>query len=186
MDAALTDLPVEIIQYMAYIVGGLTPADVRALCLTCKALNYALHGDGNEHDRAQHRALFGLRFCLESKWPRAAALALKRGLYDEGENMTTCLEEACKHGYTDVVELLLAFPEVEPSRETSRWDDKNACSLACMHGHTDVVKLLLADPRVDPAADDNYAIRWASDNGHTDLVALLRADPRVAALEQEQ
>ena len=66
--------------------------------------------------------------------------------------------------------------------------------------HRDVVQLLLQDPRVDPAADNNYAIRWASTNGHPrvdpsaennlairlasrqgdfDVIQLLLQDPRV-------
>jgi len=31
----------------------------------------------------------------------------------------------------------------------------------------------------DPSANNNYAIRWASQNGHTDVVKLLLADERV-------
>jgi hypothetical protein len=46
-------------------------------------------------------------------------------------------------------------------------------------GRTTVVERLLADPRVDPAANDNYAIRLASQNGHATVVDVLLADPRV-------
>ena len=41
--------------------------------------------------------------------------------------------------------------------------------------------MLLEDGRVDPSADDNYAIKGASQNGHVEVVKLLledgRADP---------
>ena len=47
------------------------------------------------------------------------------------------------------------------------------------NGHTDVVKILLADPRVNPAAQNNDAIRLASQYGHTDIVKILLSDPRV-------
>jgi len=46
-------------------------------------------------------------------------------------------------------------------------------------GFVEVVKVLLADPTVNPAADDNYAIRWASSNGYLDVVKILLNDPRV-------
>ena len=74
--ASLSSLPPELLQLIAYETHILTPADVRSLCLTCSSLNYALHGDGNEHDEAQHQSLCGLSACLASAWPRAAALAL--------------------------------------------------------------------------------------------------------------
>ena len=41
------------------------------------------------------------------------------------------------------------------------------------------MELLLQDTGVDPAADDNCAIRLASENGHTSVVELLLQDTRV-------
>ena len=49
---------------------------------------------------------------------------------------------------------------------------------AARTGDTDKVKLLLADPMVNPAADNNAAIRYASQNGHTEVVKLLLNDKR--------
>ena len=49
----------------------------------------------------------------------------------------------------------------------------------CSKGHFAVVELLLSDPEVNPAADNNYAIRMASENGHRDVVELLLVDERV-------
>ena len=43
----------------------------------------------------------------------------------------------------------------------------------------EAVRLLLQDNRVDPSADNNYAIRKASENGHTEIVKLLLQDYRV-------
>jgi hypothetical protein len=43
----------------------------------------------------------------------------------------------------------------------------------------DVMKMLIKDPRIDPSANNNYAIRWASENGHTEIVKLLLNDNRV-------
>ena len=39
---------------------------------------------------------------------------------------------------------------------------------------------ILADPRVDPSADNNFAIRIASEKGHMDVVKVLLADPRLS------
>ena len=46
-------------------------------------------------------------------------------------------------------------------------------------GHDEVVELLLENPRVDPSAEDNYAIRKASQAGEVEVVKLLLKDPRV-------
>ena len=50
---------------------------------------------------------------------------------------------------------------------------------ACEHGYTEIVRLQLQDCRVDPRANDNYAIRLASQYGNTEVVRLLLQDPRV-------
>ena len=39
--------------------------------------------------------------------------------------------------------------------------------------------MLLLDPRVDPSAQNNKAIRIASENGHIEVVEILLKDPRV-------
>ena len=44
-----------------------------------------------------------------------------------------------------------------------------------------LVRVLLADPRVDPTAENNYAVKLASQNGHTKVVELLLKDPKVRA-----
>ena len=43
----------------------------------------------------------------------------------------------------------------------------------------ETVKILLQDERADPSADDNFAIRLASENGHTETVKVLLQDERV-------
>ena len=56
---------------------------------------------------------------------------------------------------------------------------ESAILLALRYRNVEAVRLLLNDPRVDPSADDNYAIRCASENGHVEVVKLLLNDPRV-------
>ena len=43
----------------------------------------------------------------------------------------------------------------------------------------EVVQELLKDKRVDPSANNNYAIRWASEKGHLEVVQELLKDNRV-------
>ena len=43
----------------------------------------------------------------------------------------------------------------------------------------DIIKILLTDPKADPSADNNRAIRLASENGHYEIVQLLLNDKRI-------
>ena len=45
--------------------------------------------------------------------------------------------------------------------------------------HVELVQLFLKLTDIDPSANDNYAIRKASENGHAEVVKALLADPRV-------
>lgn len=45
--------------------------------------------------------------------------------------------------------------------------------------YPEIVELLLKDGRVDPVAEDNNAIKFASENGHTETVKLLLQNSRV-------
>jgi hypothetical protein len=61
--------------------------------------------------------------------------------------------------------------QVEPNLD-------GALITAALIGFTDAVKLLLSDYGVDPSADDNWALRCASENGHLETVKLLESHPR--------
>ena len=50
--------------------------------------------------------------------------------------------------------------------------------ISCDHGVIRTVRRLLQDSRVDPSADDQYAIRSASERGHHLVVETLLKDPR--------
>ena len=97
-------------------------------------------------------------------------------------------------GCTEVVQLLIADPRVDPTV------GNNICvRLACEYGHTtiveqllaieavdpmptswfdwttmhrsaDIVRLLLHHPKVDLSFHDGYTLRWAAEHGHADLV----------------
>jgi hypothetical protein len=114
-------------------------------------------------------------------------------------------DKAVKTGNSDLMDLMLQNPRVDPSAEKntaircasacghlaivdrllqdSRIDPSTSNNLPIHHastyGHLAVVDRLLQDPRVDPSADNNLAIRLASENGHLAVVDRLLQDPRV-------
>jgi len=51
--------------------------------------------------------------------------------------------------------------------------------------HVELVQLFLKLTDIDPSAEDNYAIRTASNNGHVDVVKVLLADPRTDPSAQD-
>ncbi|KAI9341183.1 ankyrin repeat-containing domain protein [Obelidium mucronatum] len=93
---------------------------------------------------------------------------------------TPCCEEnrplrmASFLGHSDVVELLLQMPSVDPSA----WNNQ-AIIDAAESNFLPVVKSLLQDPRVDPSAQCNSAITSAAGNGNFRVVEYLLSDPRV-------
>lgn len=60
--------------------------------------------------------------------------------------MDNPLTAACEQGHTEIVDLLLSDPRVDPSKQQSF-----ALLVATQEGHTEVVKRLLGDPRIDPS-----------------------------------
>jgi ankyrin repeat protein len=112
------------------------------------------------------------------------------------------IQQASKNGDLKTVKQLLADPRVDPSVNFNF-----AIRYAAENGHLDVVIELMNDKRVDPSAgmcvcvkvyffflycrcvrchvfmdlcaDNNYALRKASENGHTEVVKQLVKDARV-------
>jgi len=122
---------------------------------------------------------------------------------DPSVNDNIAIASSAYNGFTEIVELLLRDPRVDPNKhnslglaaqnghtETVRLllnDQRNDPSRrgneaiidAVKNGHIEVVRLLLSNPRVDPTARNNLAIIYAARNGHTEIVRLLLTDPRV-------
>lgn len=86
----------------------------------------------------------------------------------------TCLVEASKNGYADVVALLLADGRPDPASS-----GQSAIRKAVSYGRTEVTRLLLQDKRVDPTTHYNDPMRTACFNGNADILRLLLQDPRV-------
>ena len=101
------------------------------------------------------------------KREKITAEVIKR-LIDEGANPNIGddypLRWAAKHGYTEIVKLLLHL-------SNSKTNNHMALRWAAMNGHTDIVKLLI--PVFDPKSYDSIALRHAAENGHTEIVKLL-------------
>jgi hypothetical protein len=202
----LSDVPVEVMQYLVYELGILSALDILALCLTCKWLKDALRK--SEFDLDQHRATTKLDFCLENGWARGARLSLSRGLSKPRpwhlwqalqpnvvsvlqmlladprlvvcEQDTGLIANAVETGSVEVVAVLLNDGRVLPQVE-------NLVPLwrAVRMGFVDIVKLLMSDPRVDPCMRNNTAVRLAAKHGHAEVLAALLADPRVNPGDQE-
>lgn len=84
------------------------------------------------------------------------------------------IQHAAEEGSVEILRLLLADPELDPSI-----NNNGAIRGAATTAHPESVQLLLADPRVDPTANYNEAIREAARLGRIETVQLLLQDPRV-------
>src|ERR1700733_14379838 len=93
-------------------------------------------------------------------------LMIEKGSISPNFNGGLFLKEACKNGQESIVDYLLRSAKLLlPS--------VNQCFfVASEKGRTEVVRLLLTDERVNPTADNDYAIRLATQNGHTEVVRL--------------
>ena len=89
--------------------------------------------------------------------------------------------EACRHGHTNTVSILLKDPRIDVN--TQDQNGNTGFLLACSNGYPDLVSLLLKDSRVKLNQGDNYGqtgLIQASQRGHTQIVSLLLGDSRVA------
>jgi ankyrin repeat protein len=84
------------------------------------------------------------------------------------------VEHSARHGYADLLRVLIQEHELDPSSERNY-----AIREAAFRGRTNVVLVLLADARVDPSADKNFAIGVAAKEGYLETARALLADPRV-------
>jgi len=62
---------------------------------------------------------------------------------------------ACKHGYSEIVELFLEHIDLGAY---FRHETAHGLRVAALEGHPDTVRVLLDDPRVDPGYNDNSVI----------------------------
>lgn len=109
------------------------------------------------------------------------------------------LKFSAASGYTEIVKLLLAHPEIEVhdiALESAsarghletvsyliadpRFVNKDgALAQAAEYGFADIVRLLLTSENVNPGFGNNHAIMMAVRNNHLDVVRQLFMDPRV-------
>ena len=115
-----------------------------------------------------------LHSALMYKWPMTAMELLSDLYIDPSVGYNAPIRMACKHGYHDVVEMLLAHPKTDPTA-----DNDEALANACEYGHIECVRLLLRHPGVNPTQPRKSALEAAVYSGHKDIVALLLADDRV-------
>lgn len=82
-------------------------------------------------------------------------------------------EDIISSGHLVIIELFLHNLKLESE------DYNKIFMLLCAYNFDGLVKLLLRDPRVDPSANNNAAIKYASNNGNYHIVRTLIQDPRV-------
>ncbi|KAJ3016210.1 UNVERIFIED_CONTAM: hypothetical protein HDU68_012363 [Siphonaria sp. JEL0065] len=100
-----------------------------------------------------------------------AFIATQRPTIDQ---LNRLFQYAAFNGFSELAELLLATPGVDPAS-----NGNSAIINSAEAGHLRIVELLLQYELVDPAAKDNYAIGLASANGHAEVVRLLLSTGRV-------
>ena len=128
----------------------------------------------------------GVCSCCTAAWHaallasiRKESLGLVKALLWTGravphQQESVALRTAAEVGNTEIFQLVLDAPEVDPAAR-----DSVAVGLAAMAGHAGVLALLLSLPDVDPSVGDNYAIFMAARKGYLEIVEMLLADPRV-------
>lgn len=178
----LHQLPVEILQEIAFGVRVLSSVDVVALVQTCTWIHFAVLGDvgsPNEYDLCQLRALMGVSKCVEMGWWRSAGLALRKRVSCPSQNNQYAIRYASYFGQTELVAMLSSIAVVDPSVESNfalRW--------ACRNGHVGVVKILMQHSRINPNDVFPHIFRLAARNGHTQILRLLLEDQRLHPSER--
>jgi hypothetical protein len=126
--------------------------------------------DKAEQDLRRSRQREFLKAAKQGNIAEALAL-LKAGAHLNGGdhyskmNFTeTALMKAVRKGHSDMVSVLLAYPDIEVNRQTSTWGDRTALILAAVGNNLSVLQLLLNDCRIN--------INFVTTQGYT---ALMRA-----------
>ena len=112
-------------------------------------------------------------------------LGLNVNWRNEGENGTTALLRACRHGRDAIVSILLAHPDIDVNQKDD--DGYTAFMWACTNGKSVCVRLLLGDSRVEvnePRNDGSTPLWWAASRGHLDPVRWWIASGRALDLGQ--
>ncbi|MEM3858015.1 MAG: ankyrin repeat domain-containing protein [Candidatus Micrarchaeaceae archaeon] len=122
--------------------------------------------------------------------------------------LNDALINACENGYTDIFDILINIPDVDPSVNNNVCleqvslngnldifykliSDKrvsvsdNMFINACSNGHYEIAKTLL-NYNINPASNDQQALISASKNGHIDVVKLLLSLPEIDPSKQDQ
>lgn len=130
-----------------------------------KALNEALYTACEEGNLSQVRQL------LTGDKGDKDSLVADIHAYDG-----SCLRCACKYGHLEIVQYLLASPDLKEHADIHAYDDK-ALIWACNMGHLGVVKYLLASPdlkmHADIHAQSDYVLRFACKHGDVPMARYL-------------
>ena len=169
----MDELSIEILQYMVFN-HACSAKDVLSLALTSRGMYRKLLGEvgeENELDVVQHKAVAGVKFCVERLWWKPAVVALERGFYDPHIDFQEVLWFVCRgDSGVKMVEALLKHTSVDPCANNHE---------ILLFATPPAVTVLLADGRVDPCFNSNSAFFLACMKGDGAKIDALLRDSRV-------
>ena len=105
-----------------------------------------------------------IRACEDGNLERVKEL-LAKGV-DPLYNDNYAIQQTSQYDHTKIVKMLLADPRADPRVDPSD-DDNYAIRHSIRKDHIEILKLLLQDQRIDASADNNIAIKLASNKIET-------------------
>jgi len=143
--------------------------------------------------------------CENDKVSIVSRLLEYKELYEDINILNDGLTICCDHGFTDIFDILINIPEIEPSDE--------CLESAISNGHLEIFHKLILDKRVqitdnmfitacssgqyemakellkfdiDPTAEDQLALHYAVENGHIEIVKMLLDLPEIDPSADDQ
>jgi hypothetical protein len=112
-------------------------------------------------------------------------LGIQKGATNIAIGNSVALNIATDHNDIELVKMLLKFPEIDPTANTSNGKRYNTdetnypIRIAARDGKIEIFKLLLNDGRSNLTANRNFALKHAINNGNIEIAKLLLQDKRV-------
>jgi len=119
-----------------------------------------------------------LRYACDGGKIEMTKLLLADGRSDVTARNQSPLRWATVNGHFNIVEMLMEFPEVNPTFRINP-SNRSAFTSAYIRGYTKILKLFLDDPRVDPTIDDNHMLKSICKYGYLDIIKMVKEHPLI-------